>query len=312
MQNFKPADLIIPEDFDNHWQPNLTHEQYHADKTAIGSSSLALLLSSPKAFYEGHFLGKQKPPTRDMELGTIIHKALLEGPEFEAQYVVMPVFEGRDLKGNLTTNANCKEVKEKRQAWLEANAGRIIVTESDLEMIRGMVASVKAHPQGEHVFAHGSTERSGYYRDPKTGIKCKIRPDFHGHDFFLVTDFKSVRSSEQKLFGAQAFREGRLDLRLWMYAYGIGQIENMAPPENLFFMVCEKTWPYESAVYFMTEEQRNQAQFDYNRAMKILADCIESDQWPQRQKKMEPLWTPKFFIDADVEMHEKELEDAGF
>lgn len=309
----QPEDLIAPPDFFNHWSPELTHEQYHADKSAIGSSSLALSFSSLKAFYEGHFLGKQSPPNYEMKLGTIIHMALLEPKEFARRFIVMPEFESRDLKGNLSTSKNTKYYKEQVDKWMsERLADEIVVTNEEHEQILGMIASVKSHPQGELIFKNGSVERSGYYRDPETGIKCKIRPDFMGSDLFLVTDFKTARTSEQKLFGTHAFGPARLDLRIWMYAYGISQIEKIAMPQNLFFMVCEKTWPYESAVYFLTEEQKTQAEYDYRRAMARIADAIKSGKWPQRQTKMEPLWTPKFFIDNDVAQHEKELEQNEY
>ncbi len=139
----------------------------------------------------------------------------------------------------------------------------------------------------------------------------KIKPDFRGEDLFLVTDFKTVASSEAKLFGAKAFGPLRYDLRIWMYAFGIGQIENKPMPEKLFFLTVEKTWPYEVGVFYMTPEQINQAAYDYVKATARLKSCIETGKWPQRQTKIEPMHTPKFFIDNDVEFHEKELANAG-
>jgi len=307
---FEPRDLIVPPDYKNHWRPDQTEDEYHADKSAIGSSSLRLALSSPKAFFEGHFKGRQQKVTNDMELGRIIHMALLEGEKFKNRYVVMPEFLGPTLDGKMS--AQSKSAKEKRAAWLaDRRPEEVVVTEDQLEMITGQIESVSQHPQGWGVFAHGVTEQSGYYRDPRTGLLMKIKPDFRGHDLFLITDFKTAQSCDAKLFGAKAFGALRYDIQVWMYAYGTGLIEGCPMPENLFFMVVEKTWPYESAVYFMTDEQKNQARYDYQKAQDRVIQGIESGQWPQRQTKMEPLWTPRFFIDNDVEMHEKELDDAG-
>lgn len=308
----QPRDLLAPEDYIPRWIEGMTDEEYHADKTAVGSSSVRLILRSPKAFYEGHFLGRQKPETNDMEFGRIIHMALLEGEKFKQRYVVMPEFTGYTQKGELTTNPNCKEVQQKKAAWmLDRAPGQIVVTLEDLDKITGMIQSVMEHPQGKQVFANGVTEVPGYARDPKTGIRVKVKPDFRGHDFFLMTDFKSAQSAQQKLFGAKSFGELRYDIQLWMYAYVGHLIENRQMPEELFFMVVEKVWPFEAAVFFMTPEQKGQAEYDYFRAMGRLKACIETGKWPMRQEKMEPLWTPKFFIDNDVDFHEKELDDAG-
>lgn len=312
MKKLEPKDLYVGEDFVPHWAPDLQAEGYHADKSAVGSSSLVLMLKSPKAFYQGHFLGKKKEETNDMRLGRIIHMALLEGEKFRSRYRVEPVFQGYTQKGELTTNPNAKEVKEKKAAWYaDLPPGTVVVTEEELEQITGMIESVSEHEQGRHVFTGGIPERAGFYRDPRTGIKMKIMPDFLGSDLFMVTDYKTAVSCEQRTFGAKAFGELRYDLRIWMYAYGVSLIEKKPMPENLFFMVTEKVWPYESAVFFMTDEQKNQAMYDYNKAMDRLKACIDSGSWPMRQTKMEPLWTPKRFIDADVHEHEKELTDAA-
>lgn len=306
-----PKDLIAPEDFKAHWAPEMDHEQYHADKSAVGSSSLVQIMTSPRRFYEGHFLGKQVEQTNDMRIGTIIHMALLENEKFKSKYVIQPEFSGYTLKGELTTNPNAKEVKEKKAAW-EASlpAGTITVTEEELDQLTGMIKSVSAHPQGRYVFTNGIAECAGYYRDPKTGLKMKIMPDFRANDFYMITDFKTAVSTDQILFGSKAFGDFRYDLRIWMYAYGASIIEQKPMPKHLFFMAVEKTWPYESAVFYMTDEQKGQAEYDYHRAMEKLKHCIDTNDWPMRQTKMEPLWTPKKFIDADVRRHERELEDA--
>jgi len=173
-----------------------------------------------------------------------------------------------------------------------------------------MVESVSEHPQGKHVFTNGIPERPGYYRDPRTGIKMKIMPDFRANDNFMITDYKTAASSEQTLFGSKAFGEFRYDLRIWMYAYGTSIIEKKPMPKNLFFLANEKVWPFEVGVYYMTDEQKAQAEYDYNQAMDKLLECIQTGVWPMRQKRMEPLWTPKKFIDADVRKHEKELDNV--
>ncbi len=306
-----PKSLYAPEGFKAHWAPELEHEQYHADKSAVGSSSLVTLMNSPKAFYEGHFLGKQKAETNDMRIGRIIHMALLEGAKFRDRYRVEPVFQGYTQKGELTTNPNAKEVKEKKAAWhADLPAGTVVVTEEELEDLTGMIKGIYEHEQGRHVFTGGIPEMAGYYVDPRTGIKMKIMPDFRSEDLFMVTDFKTAVTTDRRLFGSKAF-SFRYELRIWMYAYGISIIENKPMPKNLFFMVTEKKWPYESAVFYVTEEQKIQAQYDYNKAMDKLKHCIDTNTWPMRQTKMEDLYTPKKFIDEDIYQHEKELEDAN-
>lgn len=307
-----PKSLIIPEDFVNHWAPERQSEEYHADKSAVGSSSLVLILSSPRAFLRGHVMGKRKEETNDMRIGKIVHMGLLEPAKFKNSYRIMPVFEGYTKDGKKTTNPNAIEVKEKRAAWeADLPKGCVVITDEEFDQIIGMVESVSEHPQGKAVFTNGIPEMAGYYRDPRTGIKMKIMPDFRANDNFMITDYKTTVNADQTIFGSKAFGEWRYDLRIWMYAYGTSLIENKPMPKNLFFMVNEKTEPYEAAVYYMTPEQCSQAEYDYNDAMDKLKACIETDSWPMRQARMEPLWTPKKFIDADVRKHEKELDNVA-
>ncbi len=306
----EPKDLIVAEGYKAHWRPEMTEEEYHADKSAVGSSSIRLMLKSPKAFYQGHFEGKQKAETNDMRLGKIIHMALLEPNKFRELNVVMPEFWGYTQKGEKTNNAACTEVKKQKADWLASiPKGAVVISEEELEMICGITQSIKEHEQGEHVFAKGEMEMAGYYRDPRTGILCKIKPDFRSHDNFMITEFKTASSVDEMIFGAKA-HQMRYELQLWMYAYGASIITG-EKIENLFILAAEKIWPCEVSVSFLTEEQRNQAQYDYNKAMDKLLECITTGKWSMRQTKMQPLYTPSKFIARDVYEHEKELENAG-
>src|SRR4051812_44964464 len=86
--------IVPPESLDwvPRWDKTITNDQYHADKTAIGSSALKHMLKSPARFYSRHFLGvKDKDePSKQMQLGTMIHTALLEPERFTKNFVIMP------------------------------------------------------------------------------------------------------------------------------------------------------------------------------------------------------------------------------
>lgn len=295
--------IFAPSDFKPCWNFNLIEDSYHADKTAVGSGGLRLMLDSPKAFYMGYFLGHEKEVTDEMRLGRMIHLAVLEGTKFKERYKIMPEFSGYTQKGELTTNPNCKEVKDKRERWLsDLPKDAIVTTQEEIEMITGIIDGIMEHQDAKLLFSNGRPEVTGYYRDEETGIRCKVRIDFLPNNFLMPVDLKSTKSSNKRLFGTQAARM-RYDIQAFMYMEAIRQIEKINPI-MLPFIAVEKKWPWECGVFPYHDGQLIQAEIDYHNALRKLKKCIDENHWPQRQEKAEYMHIPKYFIDESVEENE--------
>lgn len=293
--------------FKPHWVEDLEDEDYHAINTAVGSSGLRLMLKSPDAFHWGFFGGNFTEPTPSMKFGKLVHLAVLEGPKFEKRYVVMPEFTGFTGKGELTTNSNCKEVKEKRKAWIdEQDPQAIITTQDERDKIVGIIGKIIKHKDSGMLFGDGKPEMSGFYVDPETGIMCKFRNDFMSNNGRILTDLKTAKSSEFRLFGSNAFRM-RYDIQLFMYATGVKQITGHFP-DILALMAVEPTGNYESAIYTFEVSDLLKAESDYRRALRRIKHCIDTNDWPQRQEEAQRIYTPKWFIDETVEIEEVESE----
>ena len=101
---------ILAEEHDENetdWYPDLEDEDYHTDKTTVGSTSLRKILKpngSLQQFYRHFFLGEQNEETKEQRLGKLVHKAVLEGGVFLKHYVVEPVWDvvSRYLKARRT------------------------------------------------------------------------------------------------------------------------------------------------------------------------------------------------------------------
>jgi len=295
---FNPKDLIAPPDFINHWSETITDEQYHADKTALGSSQIRQANRSLKEFHR-NYMGAPDKETKEMILGRRIHMAILEPERFKKHYVVEPVFEGRTAKGEWTTSANCKEVKEKRSQWLaDIDPGAVIVTQKELDIITGIAQAINEYDDAIELVKGAKPEVTGYYRDPQTGLKIKIRPDLMLlGNIALVTDLKSTVDARDIKFGNAVFGDDkRYDIQLFTYAEGIFQITGKEVPQ-VHIIAVEKEPPYECAVYFFLREDLAQAEQDYRSALMRIRTAIDHDQWPQRQRVMSRIYTPKWFID---------------
>lgn len=293
--------LLAPPGFAPTWREDLTDEQYHADKTAIGSGNLRVAMDSLKAFHGIMFEGRQKKETDEMILGRKIHMAILEREKFKRLHVVEPVFTGMTKDGKPTTSANATDVKEKRGRWLaELPSDAVTVTQDDLEMMIGIAESIVSHPQGKDAMKNAVPERAGYYMDPETGLTLKIKPDLIRLDGSVFIDLKSTKDSSTFAFGKTVYGEQRIDIQLFMYGKGIEAITGKFP-KLIMVMAVEKVWPFEVAIYFYTREMLLQAETDYHATLGKIRAALDSGHWPMRQQKIQRGHVPEFFIRNSVE-----------
>jgi hypothetical protein len=257
----------------------------------VSSTGLRRLLKSPRTF-RAALDGPPVEPTEAMQFGTLVHQVILEGADFLKRYVVQPKFVGLTKDGRESELSAA--AKEKREAWLteQVLAGNIIVTQKEFDDIRGMLDSVLDHADAFALLKNGVTEVSGYYRDPDTGILCRLRPDYISFEHMVLCDLKTTRDVEMEAF-SKTIWNFRYDFQLAMYGEGAAQICQRKVEYHAFIAV-EKEPPYECAVYLADEAMLEKGLQDYRRSLKMLRSCIDQGQWPRYQRSMQnialPLW----------------------
>lgn len=282
-----PQDLIAPPDYEPHWDEARTDEQYHADRTSVGSGQVRQCLDSPAAFYAKYFGAAPDEPEEERDvfrIGRLIHMAILEHDRFKKVYVVAPKFDRRTKVGK----------EGHADFMLNMEPGTILATAEELEMILGVAESLMKHPQGPNLLKDCKPEVAGYFRDNETGLRLRIKPDLLRIDGTSLSDLKSSRSSKSNRFGSQAF-EYRYDIQIFMYREGASIINGVAP-DLCTSLVIEKTPPYEPAIFYWLKEDLAQAEYDYRNGLRKMRQCIDSGKWPFRQEKIERVYTPQWFI----------------
>lgn len=270
-----------PRDFTPYWQPDLPNDEYHGDRTAISSSQLVPILKSPATFATAYT--QPDKPTKAKTEGTAFHLALLEGPEFLSRYVIQPEF------GDLRKTEN----KAKKKAFDESlPEGAIPLKKETYDQLNGMIEAAYSHRDAKAILENTENEISGYYADPLTGIKSRIRPDCLSLELGIIADVKTTRSVEEWSF-AKAIWEYRLDLRLFMYAYGAEAISKVKITDKAFIAI-EKDYPYEVAVYEPDPEMWRKAEADFKTAMHRLSTCIDSGEWPRYQARTQQIGLPRY------------------
>ena len=295
MNDEKRGPVVLPEivdvDFVPHWKPELTNEEYHGDKTAVSSSVLKRFEKSAASVLCYYMTRDHEDEAEHFRLGRAIHCASLEPKKFIEVVVKQPEFSGTGSR------------KEKAD-WIAAQAKTaMILKEKEFLQVEGMVNSILEYPDAVSFMNRGVPEISGYYRDPITGIKCKLRPDLWDEELGILLDVKSCVDCSPYAF-SKKIKDYGYHLSMAMYSEGIYQITGKRPKDCIFLAV-EKKPPYECAIYFCKPEMLQKGYEEYNFAMQKLKFCLETKTWPRRQSEGEEIDLPQYvYKKEELEIYE--------
>lgn len=162
---------------------NIPMSAYHGDicdGVSVSSSGLrTIFLDSLKHFWNTTYLNphrEEDPPTEAMTLGRAGHHLILGEPDFKKHFVIQPeTYYDRKSGQDKPWSGNSLSCK----AWAAEQAleGFTIVTSKQIEQIKGMVKSLAAEPIVQGGILNGHVECSLFWKDAKTGIWLKSRPD---------------------------------------------------------------------------------------------------------------------------------------
>ncbi len=275
---------IVGEEFENVWIDGEDSDEYHADHTAVGSSKLRQILKSPAAFLA-------KPPESQADhfnFGSMFHMALLEPEKFYKTYIILPDF------GDLRSPKNRKE----RDDWKAVlPPGTETYSEDEFRRMEGMLTSVTKHRDASILLKTGMAEVSGYYRDPETGIKCKIKPDFLNLDLMAMIDVKTTQDCSAEEF-AKTIWKYRYDIQMAMYCDGVQHLTKR-PVHFPIFMVVEKNYPLYNCdgdsngpgIPILTTGMDG-----YRNCLKVLHECLTTNKWPNYQKSIQNIYLPQWVL----------------
>lgn len=286
--------LLAPEGFVAHWNEEIKVEDYHADKSAVNSSSLKKMIKSPLAFHES-FYGEKKEPTEAMKYGTMAHMAILQGEEFTKRYVVMPEFESKTADGKPSDSKNTKYYKDQVESWRSSlSEDSILVTQDELAKLLGMVNSIKNHKEAMAILSEGKPELAGYWRDSDTGILCRMQADFVSFNLGALVDVKTTSDCSESMF-KKTIENYEYAFQLIMYAEGIKHITGKKP-EYMVWIAIENIAPYEVRVYQMSPQYEEIGRYQYRLAMNKLKQCIDSGAFESGQKEIEVIEPNRWYL----------------
>lgn len=282
------------------------YEDY-AKAPGMNASGLKELIRSPEHYYEYRYNHVEPKDTDSKLKGRLTHFAVLEPEMFMDTHVVEPVFEGYTQKGELTTNPNCKEVKEAKAKWYaELKPDAIVVPSEMLTALTGMTTKILKHPRAKNLLRDGVRETTLFWDDPETGELCKARPDFVTSKGHLV-DLKTANDASPI-----AFERAIVNFKYWLQAahYCAGaKATNTAKHDKFIFLVIETSHPYGISLHELVEEDMYEPQRRRANLMQRYAHCKRTNTWPGYDVNINRISIPPWY-DKDIQ-HFQEDENAN-
>jgi hypothetical protein len=252
--------------------PKLTPGLSFADYCKIEAVNVSTLLKlrdvTPE---EGQYaMTHDIDDTTSLVKGHAAHAALLEPAVFESLYCCQPDFgDGR------TTAA-----KTAKAAWLEANAGKIPLTQDENAAAIGMRDKVLGRPFLKEFFSGpGQNELTLTWVDETTGLPCKARVDriTQAYGYQTLIDFKTARCLADFAIG-KAQAEYAYHIRMAWYVDAL----NLVRPSEwrpVLVWACNEP-PHVVRATEMDDDPIVEGRAVYRELLDLYAACKKSGQWP--------------------------------
>lgn len=269
--------------------PGVPHDVYHQRVSGIVSkTALDLVNRSPahlKAWLDG--AADAGDGSDALRFGNLFHCGALEPARFASSYVVTPDFGDCRKKDNKAA----RDAWRAEVGWDEDPAKSKVVELSvgDDKAIRGMVASMRAHPLVSRMLKDGEPELTVRWNDEETGIPCKTRLDYFVRPREMIVDLKSADDASPEAF-RRSIAKYRYHVQDALYRAGCAGAG--VPAKHFVFVVVEKRPPFAIGVYTLDHEgvaaghtaaRRNVAQYAY---------CVRNNDFPGYSQSIETLILP--------------------
>ncbi|MEU1088889.1 PD-(D/E)XK nuclease-like domain-containing protein [Streptomyces sp. NPDC005892] len=244
----------------------MSADDYHADRGSISSTGLRKLLNPGCPAQFKYDRDHPQPHKKEFDLGHAAHLLVLgEGPELAV--IDYPDWRKKDAQ------------IERDNAYAE---GKVPLLTKDHDMVQEMAAEIRQHPLAGPLFTPGSgvAERSIFWTDPATGVRCRIRPDYLKQlpGLTLCVDYKTIKAADPDTV-SKAIRDHGYHQQDALYTDGIWAA--LDPQDVRFVFVFQsKVAPYLITVRELADHDRNIGRAKNERALRTYADCTATGVWP--------------------------------
>ena len=246
-------------------------------------SHLKTILRSPAHYVSAGSHGLIPSPA--MIMGTAVHCKLLEGEDtFAAQFTQRP--EGIKF----TT----KEGKD----WRAANSKKRILTnegrDRQWDSVVGMVDALRGLEWFNTSLQdyRKYNEVSIYWNDDNIACKARLDRVIQLENETLVLDLKTTDNISPTKFQSKVVDLG-YDFQAAWYSHA-AEIA-YGKPVRFIFVAIERSAPYTIDFFEAPRYMINEARYKNQKALRILKECKEKNEWPTRQPSLKLVDYPKWY-----------------
>lgn len=240
----------------------MTEKQYRT-APGVNKSTLWNLRKSP-AYYKW-CLEHPQEDTAAFKFGRAVHAAILTPAAYKRDFAIIPAGIDRRTKAG----------KEEYQAFIEASAGKEIITAEDAETVAGIVRAFKKNPDAVALLKGTKREKPLFWTDDND-VDCKCRVDAFKSG--IMVDLKTAADAETDMFCREAIRYG-YDVQAAHYIDGYQHKVSAVRPD-WYFIVIEKAEPYSINIL---KADIGFLDYGYMRRLELiekLKTCTESNSFP--------------------------------
>ena len=253
----------------------MTNAEYHSHP-AVSKSDLDLIHRSPL-----HYQYRKEHPieqTPALLTGSVVHKMVLEPDGFFDEFSVLPQIDRRTKAG-----------KEEYAAFAEASAGKTLISEEIYQLSVNIAESVSHHKTARSLLSGGKAETSYFWKDIRTGIECKCRPDYLRSGFCV--DFKTTQDASPSAFEKSAYNY-RYYVQDYWYLHGLKMCG--ITDIDFVFIAVEKDPPYAVAVYYADDMMLRLGKQEAEADLELLSKCVNTGMFHGYPEDVQPLSLPKW------------------
>jgi hypothetical protein len=233
----------------------MSNKEYRV-KEGISASDLKLLEISPLHLKHKDLFQFESPV---FDLGSLVHKMVLEPEDVEKEFVKLPDF-------NLRTKAG----KEDKAKFEEENFEKTIISPSDWEKAEKMAKNIIAI--AGNLIKAGRCEES-YFAEDEYGLIRKCRPDCYIEAMGAVIDIKTTQSTKPFDF-QKAIYEYRYHYQAYWYLKTLQLLGKKA--KQFIFIAIEKKEPFMVRLFRISEDAIKRAESEVEDLIKGYVEFLET------------------------------------
>ena len=254
---------------------------YHdncCDGPSISSSGLRTIIQkSPLHYWYNSPLNPDRAEEDDdeestyMRVGKAAHTLLLEPDLFRSMFVTRPGC-WADWRTNAAKTWRAEKIAE----------GFTVLSPAEMEQIIGIHDALKKHPLYREGLLEGDIERALIWRDSKTGVWLKARPDALPRGSTILSDVKVTTDCRDDKITRKIFDMG-YDMQLALGGIGMKRVLNRDIDEFVIVAVESKK-PHGIRIAAIDHDEIYRATCLLRKALDDFAECYRTGEWPSFER----------------------------